>query len=690
MVPTAYVATTFIALVAASASDIQVTTVDEKTITVMPGAALIQTKLRRQGEDDGIMQGGDDMSHAVTQALSESVDGIDHAHIVCYSLGCEEVKGKLTAIKTRYSAAKEALADCAKKRKALAKELAKLGKKRAEAEAKVAKCAEERKQLQEDLAKCGKDRAKAEADLGKCAEERAALEAELKQCAEVDRPAAEKALEKCSKERAALEKELAELLEKIKKKKSSRRRRAASLMQFDGEEKDEGASASSTETASGEADESTDVDDAETQDLLDAEERFRAEIAEKIQEADDVTAKLDAIDAQANEVLAKINKVDDEWDAIVSEMDKVEVQAQNLKTLEKLSTLQKQLEADVAAAAEAGADVEAAMKKMHEVQQALADAQQNVASEFASQTETVVEFLQLNIEAQEQHHKELLQIQESHLQKKTRLQQKLAEHEANGEAKECEKARGELVGLEAKTEATNVALKECLDTKQVLSDKIATAQAKIVESERALATCLKQKEQLKTALDDCLTRKAATLKKLKECLERKKQLKVKIEECHKKRDEARAKLAECLKKKEELKEKIKEAKKKLKGKMLLQTEHRAELTAAGKLLGDALTAMKESNQAFSDFVKGEAEVDEETKSTVKELMDQTENELEILQESEAEEGENDENTKLANKALAKMEEAAAKFESSIGEAEYEEGAAKAEAESSEKIAEGGL
>merc|ERR1719327_1623677 len=97
------------------------------------------------------------------------------------------------------------------------------------------------------------------------------------------------------------------------------------------------------------------------------------------------------------------------------------------------------------------------------------------------------------------------------------------------DGEECDDVRAQVILAKGKVAATAVALKTCLETKKVISVKIAAIEKARALAQAKLDACLSTKAKLKAALEECLTRKASAREKLQECLARKKELKTKID-----------------------------------------------------------------------------------------------------------------------------------------------------------------
>jgi chromosome segregation ATPase len=184
---------------------------------------------------------------------------------------------------------------------------------------------------------------------------------------------------------------------------------------------------------------------------------------------------------------------------------------------------------------------------------------QTVSSESATKVDSLVQLMGLVQQQATLKHKELSLTHSKGVEKLQMIEEAIKHQDGE----ECDDVRAQVVLAKGKVQATAVALKTCLETKKVISVKIAAIEKARASAQAKLDACISTKAKLKAALHECHTRRDSAKEKLEECLTRKKELKIKIDACHVKRDEARTKLAQCLAAKKSLSAKIEAAKKKV-------------------------------------------------------------------------------------------------------------------------------
>jgi len=475
----------------------------------------------------------------------DAANPFDHAHIVCHSEGCEEVKANLQIVQERIKTASGQLQDCVTHREKLTADLQEAAKARAVAEVALQECATERSRLAKALAQCGRDRAAAAAGLAQCSRDRAKLEAELAQCAEVDRPNAEKALAKCGKDRAALEGELQKIVQQLggkvvaPRKSSTRRRRrrsqkrsAASLLEMDNAQ------------------------------LLEHQEEIQAQMEELVKEASQQEQNIKDLNAKEEDVLTAIAANGEKFDQGIQKSNEVDEQEQqhladSAKAEKETTTVTATLDASDAA-------VKTAEDALRQADAKTNDAQQELAQESENEVKAQGALLQLLQDVHDLQHKEATMAHERGTKALAQVEVDLAEKVKSGEDHEdCDEIRAQVILAKGKLQEASSALQTCLSTKKMIQSKIDAVERMRASAQKGLDQCLETKARLKTAVAECHTKRDETRGKLQECLDRKKVLNVKIKECHEKRDVARTKLQQCLDKKKQLKSKIEAAKAKI-------------------------------------------------------------------------------------------------------------------------------
>jgi len=554
----------------------------------------------------------------------------DHMHIVCHAEGCAEVKASLAVLEERITMVKQKLEECGTSRAKLEKDLAVAAKDRATAEKGLAKCAAERAKLSADLAQCGKDRAAAEKALAKCGHERAILEAELRQCAEVDRPAAEKGLAKCGQERQALEIELAKLVEKLKSgagattKKSSRRRRRRNKK--------------SSSLAQTSADEEDQADAHE--EMEDQKEAVEARLVQLKAEAEEFEQKLQKLADTESATLAAIGASDDK--IADAESNLANVAAREQQAEQDSAAAEEKTTTTIAETTVIGSRLTKIVTAVEHQIEEIGAASTQLATETGAKTNALVQLMGLVQKQATLKHQELSLMHNNHAEKLRKVEEALKDHDHE----ECDDVRAQIITAKGKVKATAAALQTCLNTKKIISAKIAKIEKARAIAQQKLDACLATKAKLKAALHECHTRRDSAREKLQECLDRKKVLKTKIHECHLRRDEARKKLAACLEAKKSLKAKIQAVKDKM-----------------GSLSSASLIEIMDEHAKEHSLVNDVDAIEEELDASNKEFASTS---LELIKEGEAEDA-----------ALSEYQEASAEADSTASEmasAEKEEAA----------------
>lgn len=526
-----------------------------------------------------------------------------------------EVHAKLAALTQRAKAVKAKLADCAKHRASLQKDLQLSATKRAEAEQELQKCADDRQKLQSELALCGKDRAEAEGALAKCAAERAKLEAELRQCAEVDRPTAERELQECAVARAKLEKELSAVIGKLKggasqtSKQRRRRRRKTSLAQTDAELQKSNAEAKLEAELEAQVVDYNSRMRVLARDVLTAEQKLER-LFQREQGLETSLAK--SVEA-AERAAESVEKVDEREKDLEGKLEKSHAASDRA---EKTLLDHERGLADAHNSLIAGG---------REVQ----DAQAELLKDVVERASVATMLLQLNLDAQHLRHKEINLAHEEQQRTLAELKVRLAMQEKDHD--DCDETRAKLITQEEKINESAAALAACLATKAFIQEKIDAANTARQAAEKALELCVATKAKLTAALEECHKRRDATRAKLKECLDRKKVLKAKIVACHTARDAARQKLKECLSRKEVLKKKLSAAVAKMGGSLLEQGESQnAESDVEVLPLEEAVALLRGQSAEMADFRRAEKELTEDIRQLADEVRDHSKKEVEAL------------------------------------------------------------
>jgi len=371
--------------------------------------------------------------------------------------------------------------------------------------------------------------------------------------------------------------------------------------------------------------------------LLEEHTQVSAQIQALKRQADELTEECDNIDLRVARALKRLQALDSEIDestkALLASGDKEAIIAQKLGEL--FARRDKAEAGLVSAIGHVAAAGRAVQVGAHEE----IAAEQAVLTEQVTEADVTSNLLQLSLQAQDLQHQELELAKAEKSELLSQIQARLHQKEEDGE--DCDETRAELIGVQGQLEEVEGKLKQCLDTKVTLQQKIDQASQAREEAERLLGECLARKSTLKEQLEECHTRRDAAREKLETCLENKKTLAAKIETCHTARDLARKKLEECLSRKGELKEKIEDALAKLGKKagliqkygntslaeMAIDSEHYSALSAD---LTGALDAMRGANADLTQSISLELEATQDTQAAFQTIANIAQEERQAL------------------------------------------------------------
>jgi len=379
-----------------------------------------------------------------------------------------------------------------------------------------------------------------------------------------------------------------------------------------------------------------------------------------------VEARLEELKAETAEFEQKLNRLAEQEEEALANLNAADLK---LRAAENKCSAQVDNEKTTSAAAKAAeaktviatgklnginAKIGSIITKVKDQIDKVGEANKDLEKETGAFSESLIQLMALVQKDATIKHEKLSLSHSTAAEKLAKVEAAIKEHDNE----ECDDVRAQVIIAKGELATTGVALKTCLQTKKVISTKIAAIQKAREVAQKKLDDCLSTKAKLKAGLDECHTRRDAAREKLEECLDRKKELNKKIAACHAKRDEARKKLAQCLASKKSLAAKIAAAKAKL-----------GSLSAASFM------------EILNKHVQDEGEEDMEI------LLDELETSNDEFDEALAESKSNGEDE---NAAIAESQAVSEKEDEIVEEISKAEGDASAETDGEDAAMQGGM